>query len=212
MFYLLRYPETYKKLKQELDQAFPTGEIAADQHASLGELPYLGAVVNEGLRFGSGFPGFPRVVPKGGAMLEGQFVPEGTIVGVPTYAQHISPENYWPTPREFKPERWFKDGLGPGTIARQSTLMAFQFGEQQCVHGFFIIDSAFARRTIWLCRENFGFASDEYRACVYNSCLRPQLCTRLRSRNVHEGMDQHEDEHPEVPIEGPSEAEAALSQ
>ncbi|EKM59212.1 uncharacterized protein PHACADRAFT_25314 [Phanerochaete carnosa HHB-10118-sp] len=132
MFYLLHHPEAYEKLRHELDQAFPAGEITSDQYASLADLPYLAAVVNEGLRFGAGFPGFPRIVPKDGVVLEGRFIPEGTIVGVPIYAQHMSPENFWPAPREFKPERWFEDGLGSGTITRRAGFMAFQFGPFGC--------------------------------------------------------------------------------
>nr|BAL05108.1 cytochrome P450 [Phanerodontia chrysosporium] len=132
MFHLLRYRQAYDKLKEELDGAFPTGSVSVEEYSHLAELPYLSAVINEGLRLGAAFPSFPRVVPKGGAMLAGEFVPEGTMVGVPIYTQHYSPDNFWPEPREFRPERWFKDGLGPGTITRQAAFMPFQSGPFGC--------------------------------------------------------------------------------
>lgn len=62
-------------------------------------------------------------------VLEGRFIPEGTVVGIPIYAQHVDPTNFWPTPLEFRPERWLEGGLGPDTITRHSAFMAFQFGE-----------------------------------------------------------------------------------
>ncbi|GJE84195.1 cytochrome P450 [Phanerochaete sordida] len=133
MFHLLHNRSSYIKLRQELDDTFPSGELTAEQHAALADLPYLGAVVNEGLRVGAAFPGFPRVVPPGGALLAGQFVPGGTIVGVPSFAVHTDPANFWPEPCAFRPERWFEDGLGPGTVTRREAFMAFQFGPFRCV-------------------------------------------------------------------------------
>lgn len=133
IFYILKHQPVYEKLRAELEQVFPLGEIAQDRYGSLTEIPYLVAVINEGLRLRANFAGFQRVVPQGGTVLAGQFVPGGTVVGVPAHLQHIHPDNFWPTPLEFRPERWFKDGLGPGTITRQTAFMAFQFGPFGCV-------------------------------------------------------------------------------
>ena len=103
--------------------------MTPESHAVLLELPYLSAVIDEGLRFASPFPGFPRVVPEGGAAIDGRYVPGGTIVAVPTYSQQMSEDNFYPSPLEFKPERWMEGGLGPGTITKREALMVFQFGE-----------------------------------------------------------------------------------
>lgn len=108
---------------------FRLGEITADDHQSLLEHPYLEAVVNEGLRISTPFPGFPRVVPSEGAVIEGRYVPGETIVGVPIYSQQMSPENFSPFPMELKPERWLEGGLGPGTVTRTQALVCFLFGE-----------------------------------------------------------------------------------
>ena len=108
---------------------FPLGEITADAHQSLLDHPYLEAVVNEGLRMSTPFPGFPRVVPSEGAVIEDRYVPGGTIVGVPIYSQQMSPENFSLLPMEFKPERWLEGGLGPDTVTRTQALVCFLFGE-----------------------------------------------------------------------------------
>lgn len=127
-FYLLDNRAAYDRLVAELQDAFPTGEVTPDDHVKLLELPYLSAVINEGLRFAVAFPGMPRVVPPGGVVLEGRHIPAGTIVSVPTWGQQMSPQNFSPATLEFKPERWLKDGLGPDTVTRKEALMAFQFG------------------------------------------------------------------------------------
>lgn len=128
MFFLLYNRATYDELTMELDRAFPMAEITAKQHANLFDLPYLTAVINEGLRFGAAFPGWPRTVPKEGVVLEGRYIPGGTVVSVPSYAQQMNPDNFWPDTKIFRPERWLKDGLGPNTVTRQAANMSFQFG------------------------------------------------------------------------------------
>lgn len=126
--HLLQNRAVYTKLTQELDEAYPSGSLEAEDIAALAKLPYLSAVVNEGLRLSSPFPGMPRVVPPGGFVVKGQFLPEGYVVSVPTWAQHISSENFWPAPTEFRPERWLPGGLGPNSVCRAGALMSFQFG------------------------------------------------------------------------------------
>ena len=53
----------------------------ADNNTPLDKLPYLDAVVKEGLRIAPPIPmSFPRYVPSGGKLIAGYFVPEETIV------------------------------------------------------------------------------------------------------------------------------------
>jgi cytochrome P450 len=94
----------------------------------LDRLLYLNAVIDEALRLGAQYAGLPRVVPTGGIVLDGVFIPEGTIVGVQAYTQAISEDNFWPEPLAFKPERWLPGGLGPFSRARRSAIMAFSSG------------------------------------------------------------------------------------
>lgn len=79
-----------QRLVDELREAFPdhdgTGSISSEV---LIDLPYLSAVIEESMRLGAPLGTFARVAPEGGAVLAGQFVPEGTIVSVPAWAQNI---------------------------------------------------------------------------------------------------------------------------
>lgn len=133
LWYIISDREIYDKLTAELDQHFAAGEVALNQINGLVKLSYLNAVVNEGLRLGTPFPGLPRITPKGGAIFEDNYIPEGTIVGVPAYSQHINPENYWPAPLEFKPERWMEGGLGPDSICKPAAIMSFSYGPFGCL-------------------------------------------------------------------------------
>jgi cytochrome P450 len=64
--------------------------------ADLEQLPLLNAVINETLRLYCAVPGsLPRVVPEGGAILDGYFVPPGTTVSTQAYTMHRD-ENLWP--------------------------------------------------------------------------------------------------------------------
>lgn len=92
------------------------------------KLPYLDAVAEESLRLGAPLGSFPRIAPKGGAFIAGQFIPEGTIVGVPAWAQMISEENFYPQPESFIPERWLPGGLGPGSRCNKNAIMTFSHG------------------------------------------------------------------------------------
>ncbi len=127
-YHLLSDRTVYNHLKEELDTTFSIGEIGPEDHASLLDLPYLSAVVQEGLRLSTPFPGLARVVPKDGVVLVNRYIPGGTIVSVPAYAQEVSPENFWPAPLEFRPERWLEGGLGPDSILRPGALICFSFG------------------------------------------------------------------------------------
>lgn len=41
--------------------------------------------------------------------LGGLMVPAGSVINVATYTLHHDPK-YWPSPKEFLPERWLKVG------------------------------------------------------------------------------------------------------
>lgn len=109
-------------------------------------LPFLNGVINETLRLAS--PYFnPRVVPAGGIFVDGQFIPEKTIVALAAHSQQLSEENFYPAPKvrlrvicvseaggidtfeqNFHPERWLPDGLGADTVTNKTLLASFSYG------------------------------------------------------------------------------------
>ena len=57
------------------------------------------------LHSGVSYP-LERVVPQGGAKICGQFVPEGTVVGVNAWVVHRNKDIYGSDAEQFRPERW----------------------------------------------------------------------------------------------------------
>lgn len=129
LFFLISNPEIYAKLKAEIKEFFPQfdGSDAFDGKM-VEKLPYLNAVAEESMRLGSPLGSFPRIAPKGGAHVAGQYIPEGTVVGVPAWAQMISEDNFYPHPESFIPERWLPGGLGPDSRCNKNAIMSFSHG------------------------------------------------------------------------------------
>lgn len=75
-YYLLRHREKYARLVREVRSAF--SKVSEIKLSALVELPYLNAVLTESLRIYPPIPSMlPRLVPKGGAVIDGQYVPGG---------------------------------------------------------------------------------------------------------------------------------------
>lgn len=79
-YYLLRNPKCLKRAQQEIVDRFPTyHEINATEAR---QLPYLQAIISEGLRiYAPGSGGFPRVSP--GMNVGKHYVPAGVRQALP---------------------------------------------------------------------------------------------------------------------------------
>lgn len=86
VYFLLRYPETFRSLREEVRSAFD--RIEDITHSKLANLPYLNAAIQEGtdsffllsvvLRMRPPvISGLQRVSPKGGAKINGYYISEG---------------------------------------------------------------------------------------------------------------------------------------
>lgn len=94
-------------------------------------LPYLDAVVVEGLRCFPAIPmSLPRYVPAGGRTIDGYFVPGDTIVSSQAYSVHRLDEALFPAPNRFDPERWL---AAEGDAERKRAFFAFANGGRGCV-------------------------------------------------------------------------------
>ncbi|KAF7336928.1 Cytochrome P450 [Mycena venus] len=111
---------------------------------SLDQLVILNAVIQESLRLGTPFPGFPRATPTGGIVIDGYYVPSGTAVNVPGWAYHLD-EEHFPNSTVFDPNRWIEDGkFSPAKAA----LLAFSGGGFAPYFEFEI--SLILYRALWL--------------------------------------------------------------
>jgi len=189
-YHLITNPEAYKTLQVELDEAFPDADSDEITPQKLASLPYLNAVVKEQLRLSTPFGQMPRVIPGNGLVLEGRFVPGGTIVGSPSYAMNVT-EKYWsPDPLKFRPERWLPGGLGPGSVTDENALSSFQFGPFGC------LGKAYAIRELLLVNARFllaydvalapGYDGEEFVRKVVNmktTIFRKKLLLQVRKRS-----------------------------
>ncbi|TDL28182.1 cytochrome P450 [Rickenella mellea] len=132
---LARYPQIYKRLRKELEVAIPDADILPD-YTSLRRLPYLSAVIKEGLRrWPPASLYLPRIAPPGGAVHCGCFIPESTSIGCSPYAMHRN-ENIFPDPDKYEPERWLEESNGIYTLKSSSEMMssymAWSTGVRSC--------------------------------------------------------------------------------
>lgn len=73
-YLLLKHESVYEKLKEEIRSAF--GDAEEITLGSVAQLSYLNACINETLRvYSPAGNGLPRMVPKGGGYILGEFVP-----------------------------------------------------------------------------------------------------------------------------------------
>lgn len=140
MFYLTD-PQNEKvltKLTTEIRRNFKTLQ---DIHSGpvLSSFTYLRAVIDEVLRLAPPVPShLPREVLAGGMEIEGDYLPEGTVVGVAPFAIQYN-EEYYPAPFKFEPGRWIgpdnDDGGGnssEGVAIARAAFCPFSIGPRGC--------------------------------------------------------------------------------
>jgi len=128
-FHLLTNPGMLHKLKVELASAMPNpGTLVSLQR--LENLPYLSAVVSEGLRMASPVCSrLSRVSPDSALIFNEWEIPPGTPVSMTSILIHHDPRIF-PEPNEFKPERWLQ-GNSDGRLDRY--LVPFSKGTRMCL-------------------------------------------------------------------------------
>ncbi|GJJ13548.1 hypothetical protein Clacol_007803 [Clathrus columnatus] len=129
---LILYPETQKKLQEELDR------VLGDRLPNLEDrkdLPYLNAFLAEVMRWRPPLPlGVPHAVQEDDVYGE-YFIPKGSIIIADSW-QILRDEKYGPNPEEFNPERFFQPGVPWPTEQ-------FGFGRRFCPGRFFAENANF---------------------------------------------------------------------
>ncbi|GAT28911.1 cytochrome P450 [Aspergillus luchuensis] len=132
IWYLASNPHVVRRLRAELADALPLHNDSSNpiSYDLVKNLPYLRACIDEGLRLRPSIPGgLPRVVPKGGMMVSGEWLEEGTTVSLSTYTVHRYPDVFGLDPERYIPERW----LQPGSRDMQRGFLAFSQGGRGCL-------------------------------------------------------------------------------
>lgn len=110
-FHLLSQPLALQKLKSELAVAIPDPSVPAPC-STLENLPYLTAVLKEGLRLAVGNTSrIPRISPDKTTMYKEFEIPAGTPISMSIPMMHQD-ERIFPDARKFQPERWIEDKTG----------------------------------------------------------------------------------------------------
>ncbi|KAF3937387.1 hypothetical protein ABW19_dt0206038 [Dactylella cylindrospora] len=111
IYEVCKQPEIQEKLHKELLAAFPDPDAEPITWKKALQLPYLTAFIKENLRVPPGVPGrLPRIVPKEGVTVCGQFIPGGSSIGMSGIMQMNDPEVF-KDPKKFNPDRWIDDKI-----------------------------------------------------------------------------------------------------
>ncbi|KAI1854401.1 hypothetical protein JX265_012435 [Neoarthrinium moseri] len=128
-YFMVANPDILKRVTAEIRAAFPSEDNI--RWEAVKNLPYLDATLNEALRLFSPAPANQqRIVPKGGATIDGHYLPEGTTVAVAPWAAVRSPLHF-SDPEKFDPERW----LGHKRYAHDKfhASQPFSLGPRGCI-------------------------------------------------------------------------------
>jgi len=127
-FHLLSQPNTLHKLKAELETAIPDPTTSTPLPA-LEALPYLTAVIKEGLRLSFGNTSrIPRVALDQPIKYGAYSIAPGTPVSMTIPIVHHNPQIF-PDPYSFHPERWIVDKSG----GLDKYLVTFCKGPRMCL-------------------------------------------------------------------------------
>ncbi|KAI9149656.1 Trichothecene C-4 hydroxylase [Paramyrothecium foliicola] len=141
-YWLLRSPDIYEKVVQEVRSAY-NSESEIQMSTTITKLPFTVACIQEAFRL---YPPVPsclqRVTPETGiTRISGYDIPpnltfEQTKVGVHALAAYTDPMN-WHKPELFLPERWLpeakKDESSPYYNDRRNALQPFSVGPRSCI-------------------------------------------------------------------------------
>ncbi|TVY62847.1 Cytochrome P450 monooxygenase aclL [Lachnellula suecica] len=132
--YLAAYPDKMAILVKELRDTFARDELFTLD--KLQTLPYLNAVLNEGLRLCPPVPiMLPRVVPDGGDTICGVWLPGGTSISLQAWTLFRDPF-YFHDPTKFHPERWLPEAAettSPFYRDQRQAVQAFSVGPRSCL-------------------------------------------------------------------------------
>lgn len=130
---LLMNPDILTKIQTLIRTTFPTAESI--NILTLNQMPYLTAILEEGLRTYPPVPNdLPRVTTSEGSTICGRYVPPNTVVSVPNLAAYMSERNF-KNAHKFVPERWEKDDESRGIYKDddRKVLQPFSFGPRNCI-------------------------------------------------------------------------------
>ncbi|KAL4882545.1 benzoate 4-monooxygenase cytochrome P450 [Aspergillus karnatakaensis] len=151
-FYIVRTPSAYMRLVDEIRLTF-TSLRGIRGGSRLMSCQYLRACVEETMRITPAGPSeLPRTVLPGGIMIDGDFIPEGTTIGVAHWSFYRNAQ-YFRDPDRYQPERWIVDGgVTEEDVAKaRSSCLPFTAGTTSCAGKNFALLELYLviAKTLW---------------------------------------------------------------
>jgi cytochrome P450 len=136
MLNIISSRQVYTTLQAEIDAAIASGKISSPvvSDAEARTLPYLQAVIKEGLRIYPPAAGLAsKLVPPAGETINGIFVPGGTKIGANYFALLRNGDAFSPDPTCFRPERWLE--ASPEQLAKMEKVqeLVWGYGKYVCL-------------------------------------------------------------------------------
>lgn len=135
MMYLMASPRVYRRLKEEITDGIKNGQISRPITNEEGKsLPYLQAVINEGLRIAPPLTGtFPKKVPADGDVICGMAVPEGVEIHTNLLGLMRDQDVFGPDVEIFRPERFINCDEATRMRRLKVVDLSFGYGRWQCL-------------------------------------------------------------------------------
>lgn len=143
IYLLCVYPETQKRLRDEIRQNLPSlHNDTPISSTDVDRLPYLKAVCLETARLYSALPNTMRVASRD-TSLGGMHIPKHTRIVISPWGTHADPKLWGEDPVKFRPERWLT--VENGGLAKTATeaamggadsnysYLAFLHGPRSCI-------------------------------------------------------------------------------
>ena len=136
MLYLMTNHKVYTKLQSEISVAVESGTVSFPviKDSEARKLPYLQAVIREGLRMIPPAAGtVPRRVPLEGDTINGVFVPGGTNIGTNLLAIMRNTKIWGEDAEIFRPERWLETPPEKLKDMENASELVFGYGRWKCL-------------------------------------------------------------------------------
>jgi cytochrome P450 len=133
-YHILANPEVLQTLKHELQEVMPDGSEVPTKTllAQLEHLPYLTAIITEGLRVANTIVRRnPRVAPGRSLQFQHWTIPPGTAVSMTVSMVNMNP-TIFPDPEDFRPERWLP-GVAESGVPSKKYHVPFGRGSRMCL-------------------------------------------------------------------------------
>ncbi|TVY42774.1 Cytochrome P450 monooxygenase [Lachnellula subtilissima] len=128
-YHLLANHSARTKLQEEIGNTMSEYPHRIPHRVELEKIPYLTAVVKEGLRIGSVISRRQtRMFPDEDVKYQGWTIPRNTPMGMSAYFMHMDPDIF-PEPHKFIPERW----LGEYNPLMDRNFVPFAKGSRGCL-------------------------------------------------------------------------------